>query len=85
MKPRVSSFLVGVWAVAMMALLPQGSHAQDGGGGGGGGGGGDGGGGGGGGGAEDIPTPAPVEGGGAPPLVCENDGSSAHYEEYLLG
>ena len=40
MKPRGSTAaLVGIWAVAMMALLPPGSLAQPGGGGGGGGGG----------------------------------------------
>eukprot|EP00752_Nemacystus_decipiens_P007320 g6549.t3 len=53
------------------------------------GGGGDGGGGGGG--DEDVTTSLDVQtddeegGGGGPPLVCETDGSSAHYEEFLEG
>ena len=67
MKFRVSTVrLVGLWAVAMVALLPPGSRAQPGGGGGDGGGGG-----------------APEEGDTSDAVECAQDGSDAHYEEFL--
>ena len=72
MKPRVpTAVLVGVWTVAMVGLLPPGTRAQPGGGGGGGGPGGDGGGG------------PPTANDDAEAVECSQEGSDAHYEEFL--
>lgn len=76
MKTRATTVLVGVGAVAATVLLPLGAHAQPGSDGGDGGDGG----------------PPDSAGGGGPPgmgsssvevVECPEDGSNAHYDEFL--
>ena len=68
MRTKATTALLGVAAFVAMALLPQTAHAQPGGDGGGGGGGG-------GGGPPEVDSEDAVE--------CPEDGSNAHYDEFL--